>query len=356
MNRQLRVGIFVAAGTVLCIVVLFLIGDSRRVWDRKIEFNGTFENVGGLKPGAPVRMGGYDIGTVSKVGYAADQEDSRIHVTISVAKSESVRVRQDSVLSITGKGLLGDMMAEVSSGTAGSPAAEEGAVLRSSEPEGIISKANRIADNANLFSRELADEEFRKNIRGTVESLHTIMDGIAHKEGAIHRLIYDKEQGKKIDELVGNLAVATRELQGTTSNLRQLTERAKTGPGPLHTLLYDDSMGKNLGATLEEIRKDLEAIRTGNGLAHSVIYGDDETQRVMSNLNDMSDDLKVIVANLKAGKGTIGALLVDPSIYEDVKSIVGNVERNQVLRALVRYSIKADESNASHVTTPSVQK
>jgi phospholipid/cholesterol/gamma-HCH transport system substrate-binding protein len=46
---------------------------------------------------------------------------------------------------------------------------------------------------------------------------------------------------------------------------------------------------------------------------------------------------------MKAGRGTIGALLVDPTVYEDVKSLVGNVERNQVLRALVRYSIKQNE-------------
>ena len=46
---------------------------------------------------------------------------------------------------------------------------------------------------------------------------------------------------------------------------------------------------------------------------------------------------------MRQGKGTIGALLVDPTVYEDIKSAVGNVERNEVLRALVRYSIKADE-------------
>jgi phospholipid/cholesterol/gamma-HCH transport system substrate-binding protein len=30
-------------------------------------------------------------------------------------------------------------------------------------------------------------------------------------------------------------------------------------------------------------------------------------------------------------------------VYEDLKSAIGNVERNAVLRALVRYSIRADE-------------
>jgi phospholipid/cholesterol/gamma-HCH transport system substrate-binding protein len=30
-------------------------------------------------------------------------------------------------------------------------------------------------------------------------------------------------------------------------------------------------------------------------------------------------------------------------VYEDMKIVLGNVERNDVLRALVRYSIKQDE-------------
>jgi phospholipid/cholesterol/gamma-HCH transport system substrate-binding protein len=69
----------------------------------------------------------------------------------------------------------------------------------------------------------------------------------------------------------------------------------------------------------------------------------------MQNLNAMSGDLKAIVADMRAGKGTLGALLVDPSIYEDLKVVLGNVERNKALRALVRYSIRRDEA------TPSVE-
>jgi phospholipid/cholesterol/gamma-HCH transport system substrate-binding protein len=63
----------------------------------------------------------------------------------------------------------------------------------------------------------------------------------------------------------------------------------------------------------------------------------------MANVTAITADVRTIVANMKAGKGTVGALLVDPSIYEDMKSVLGNVQRNDVLRALVRYSIKQDE-------------
>jgi len=34
-------------------------------------------------------------------------------------------------------------------------------------------------------------------------------------------------------------------------------------------------------------------------------------------------------------------------VYEDMKVLLGNVQRNEVLRALVRYSIRRDESRPS---------
>jgi phospholipid/cholesterol/gamma-HCH transport system substrate-binding protein len=68
---------------------------------------------------------------------------------------------------------------------------------------------------------------------------------------------------------------------------------------------------------------------------------------MMSNLNQASTDFRQIMSDMRAGKGTLGALLVDPSVYEDVKLMLGNVERNRTLRALVRYSIKRDEKSPS---------
>jgi len=59
----------------------------------------------------------------------------------------------------------------------------------------------------------------------------------------------------------------------------------------------------------------------------------------------MSTDLRALLAGLREGKGTLGALLVDPSVYEDLKMLLGNVQRNQALRALVRYSIQRDDGS-----------
>ena len=110
-------------------------------------------------------------------------------------------------------------------------------------------------------------------------------------------------------------------------------------------MLYGEESAKavsQFGGVADELRLTLKGIRDGNGLARSVIYGDEGSQQMMSNLNQMSGDLKQIVADVKSGKGTLGALLVDPSVYEDLKLVLGNVERNKALRALVRYSIRRD--------------
>ena len=62
----------------------------------------------------------------------------------------------------------------------------------------------------------------------------------------------------------------------------------------------------------------------------------------MTNLQNASDDIAYLTKEMREGKGTIGALLTDPSIYEDIKRLVGDLERNDILRALVRYSINRD--------------
>jgi phospholipid/cholesterol/gamma-HCH transport system substrate-binding protein len=166
---------------------------------------------------------------------------------------------------------------------------------------------------------------------------------VAHNDSAVHRLLMDPKDGERVDIALQNVDAATMRLASMLGSMQDVADHVRVGPGMAHAVVYDGEMSKNVAITLDEIHRDLQAIRTGNGLAHAVVYGDDNTQRVLSNLNATTEDLRAMVGEMRQGKGTLGGLLVDPSIYEDLKSAVGNVERNQVLRALVRYSIKQDE-------------
>jgi phospholipid/cholesterol/gamma-HCH transport system substrate-binding protein len=303
-------------------------------------------------------MGGIDVGTVKSVQHGTDVNDRRIHVTLSIVRTEADRVRVDTTADIQNKGLLGDKMVGLSTSGVGPPL-EPGGDIKTNEAIDFTATLNVMAGkvqnaltNVEQATGALNDPRLKDDIKETVADLRLIMDGIARQDSAMHRLLMDPAEGARIDRILANADQATNELRGATTNARLASEQITTGPGLAHALLYDGDMSKNAAGALAEVHRDLEAVRTGNGIAHSLLYGDDDSQHVMKNVNAMSDDLAAIVHDVRQGKGTLGALLVDPSVYEDVKSLVGNVERNEVLRALVRYSIKADEQGSR---TPKVQ-
>ncbi len=363
-NRTLKVGVFVAVGLALAIVAVFMIGENRRAWDSKVRFRGKFVDVAGLKSGSPVRLGGIDIGSVTAVKHSDDANDPHIYVTISVAKSEAARVKPDTKMKVAGKGLLGDKMIILEGGSPGLAAANDDAFIETeAAPKDLMAsmddlsvKANATMDSVKRTSEQLADPQLAEDLKGTVKALRTILEGVANnKDGAAHKVIFDPEEGKRIDRILANLETTSANAARASADAREIATRAKTGPGLVHTLVYDDQLASGTTGTMVELHNSLKALRTGNGLGHAIVYGDDSSQHVMGNMSAMSDDLREIVANMKAGRGTIGALLVDPTVYEDIKSLVGNVERNQVLRALVRYSIKQSEDKPHATVTDAPQ-
>jgi phospholipid/cholesterol/gamma-HCH transport system substrate-binding protein len=362
VKNQLKVGIFVLVGLALLTAVVFLIGEDSHFWESKVYFIAPFKDVQGLKAGGPVRLGGVDIGTVGSVAYDRKSADDRIFVKLAIVKQEARRVRQGAVAHISNKGLLGDKMVEISVPNESAAPLTDGSELKTEEPADIMSQVNdlsaqvkRTLDNIENATRGFGDPRFGEDVKRSAEDLRLILDGIARSDGAMHRLFMDPREGERIDHTIDNVNASLTRLSSLLGEASAVTEQVRAGPGIAHALVYDGELSKNAAGTLDEIHKDLVAIREGNGVAHALVYGDDQTQHVMGNLTKMSDDLRSIVADMRAGKGTIGGLLVDPSVYEDLKSAVGNVERNQVLRALVRYSIRADEKPAKATESPKVQ-
>ena len=68
MSKNIKVGIFVSLALIASGIFVFLIGDNRRMWETKVTYKATFGDVAGLKPGAPIRMAGVEVGTVGEVG------------------------------------------------------------------------------------------------------------------------------------------------------------------------------------------------------------------------------------------------------------------------------------------------
>ena len=357
-SKDVKVGAFVLAGLTAMGAVIFLIGDERQLFQSKVKYATEFEDVQGLRRGSPVRMGGVDIGTVLGVDYASAANDKNIHVRMSISVDDARRIRKDSVATIEGKGLLGDKMIVVTVGTPGQPQLPDGSQIPSRAAEdmskligrisNISGQVEKVVTNLERATNSLSDEKFQGDIRNSTASLARILDSVDRGDGYVAKLLHDPAESARLSQVMNNLQQTSAELTRATQNVNQILARVNTGPGFAHEVVYGEDGAKTIakvGVVADELGTALKGIREGNGLARSVIYGDDSSQAMMANLNQASADFRQVVSDMRAGKGTLGALLVDPSVYEDLKMLLGNVQRNQALRALVRYSIQKDDGS-----------
>ena len=71
---ELRVGLVVIASLVILAATVLYIGGGGTPWSRKYTVRALMSDVNGLKPGAPVRLGGVEVGAVSEVELAPGSE------------------------------------------------------------------------------------------------------------------------------------------------------------------------------------------------------------------------------------------------------------------------------------------
>lgn len=356
-SRDIKVGVFVLLSLLVLGVLIFLIGSESRLFQKHTEVRSAFQDVQGLSRGSPVRMGGVDIGRVTGVAYAVDAKDNTIFVGMSIVAEEARRIRADSVATVEGKGLLGDKMVVITVGSLDQPPLAEGALIPSEESRDIseiiadlkttAAGAQRVISNLEKTTDALADETFTADVQGTMRHLSQVLKSIDEGEGYIGQLLHDPKEAENLSTTISRFRGAAAELQGLLAETRQVVKHVQSGPGFAHELIYGESGSKaisQVGGAAEELGLALKGVREGDSLAHSILY-EDESAEMVAHLNRASDDLSKITADLREGKGTLGAFLTDPSVYEDVKVLLGNVGRNRSLRALVRYSVMQDEKS-----------
>lgn len=102
---ELGTGLFVLLGFAALFFLVTQISSRAMPWrDAGYELTAKFENIGGLKVGAPVSMGGVTIGRVSAIDY--DSTDYRAVATLRV-ETRYDRIPDDSDAAINTAGLLG---------------------------------------------------------------------------------------------------------------------------------------------------------------------------------------------------------------------------------------------------------
>ncbi len=356
MTRQIKVGLFILAGLLVAGVLIFIIGEQRHLFSRTAQLIVTFRDVVGLAPGSPVRMGGVDIGQIDAITFSDNPSDNRLRVELTIVAAELPRVRRDSVARIASKGLLGDKTLEITIGSPSSPRVPDGSTLRGEEAQDIgetirsasqaIERANDVMANVRAATQPLSNPQFGADIVALVHDLHGITHQVADGPGSAHTLLTDDSVARHLDATLAAAQNAAQSAAGALGDIQSVTRDVRTGHGFVHALVYDpqgESTLRAVNTLATELGGITHDVRTGPGGLHQVIYGNEAAQAI-ANINQTSADLRDIVRDVRAGHGTVGALLVDPSLYEDLKSLVGNLSRNEILRAMVRYSIHRDEA------------
>jgi len=368
---RLRVGIFVIVALVLGASIAFAIGAQENLFASKTTYHAVFEDVGGLQRGNSVRVAGVNVGSVTKVRIA---DQGKIEVFFEIIDDAGHLIRglpgldletaspTPSIAAIGSKGLLGDRLIEISVGPEDYPTWDPDLPIPVSVGGGLLALAERTLTEAEGTARNLrqatdpfADQEFSNDLKETARNLAKASGQISSGEGTVGRLINDAELGRDVKGAVKELRAAGKQVAALSKNLNEITEDVRTNDGTANALLYGtegrDAI-RNIRDTFDQINEILAHVRGGDGTAHELIYGE-LSDSFMTNLQNASEDIAFLTKETREGKGTIGALLTDPSVYEDIKRLVGDLERNDILRALVRYSIRRDEPREQvEVTEP----
>jgi phospholipid/cholesterol/gamma-HCH transport system substrate-binding protein len=111
---DLWVGIFVAGGIAALLVLALKVGNASETFNvgQSYRVNAEFDNIGGLKPRAPVKSAGVVVGRVDHIQF--DNERFRARVVINIDKR--YQFPRDSSVSILTSGLLGEQYVGVEAG------------------------------------------------------------------------------------------------------------------------------------------------------------------------------------------------------------------------------------------------
>jgi phospholipid/cholesterol/gamma-HCH transport system substrate-binding protein len=350
-----RAGLFVTAGLILAGIVILFIGQQTQLFEKHVVFRSYFPNVQGLTDQSPVWLGGLEVGQVLAITFPEDAPERGIEVSFRVSKKYASRVREDSVVRLSSLGVLGEKAVDITLGTQKSQPIADGGVLRSDvsgDLNAIMAAAGQVLNDSRAISGALktavetyADPQLAEDVSSSLRSLRTLLEEVEKGDGVLHALIYDKEAGKQVRGLLASTSQAAERVDSAVGHVEALLAEVRSGNGTAHALIYGKEGAQaltELGAAAGQLAGLIEDAKASpNGAVHQLVYGD--ARGMFADLGSVAADLKKITSTVANGEGTVGGLISDPTIYEDLRQVLGNVKRNRVLRSLVRFSVNNRE-------------
>jgi len=326
-QSNLIVGIFVAS--ILSIFLYFIMNYTNELgmFDPRVFVHTTFKQPVGLFDGAAVQLNNVKIGRITEIRFAEDLSDNTVYISMEINRSDLPRIGKDAVANISTVGLLGDNIINIE---AGHPTAEghieADDYIKSKEFGGVFAGLENLLDKIDKGGIEA--------ISSTIRNASEITDKIKKGEGSLGKLITDDTLIKEINSMI--------------EKLNRVVRRVNSGPGSAHSLIYKDDVGRLL-RELRQVASNLEKVsRQVKG-----IVGEIQNKKLAQKIGKMADNLAAtskslakVAKGIEQGEGTIGALIKDPTLYEDLKVILQGAKRSKALKFAIQHTIRQKQKAA----------
>jgi phospholipid/cholesterol/gamma-HCH transport system substrate-binding protein len=334
---QLRVGITVIGASFTLALLLFLMSGTTGLFSSRIKLKSYFDNAGGLRVGAPVRLSGVDIGNVVKIRVVPDKDKqlTPVEVTMKVSTKYGFNLRRDSVTALDTAGVLGEIYIDIDSAQAIGPQAREGdtlptrvhpdfnEVVRSSQStlqnmDALLKRADRILAFAESGKGSLGkliyDPTLYNRFSDTVADFQKIVQGISQGEGSLGALVSKNDAYDKFTAVLDKLNLVIEEMQ--------------QGKGTAGKLLKDPSLYNNANDTIANVKKLTEDINAGKGTLGKLSKDEELARKLDNTISKLSD----LTTRLEAGQGTAGRLFKDETLYDNANQML--VESRNLVKAI----------------------
>ncbi|MEX0866365.1 MAG: MlaD family protein [Pirellulales bacterium] len=354
-SMQLRVGVVVISALLLTAILILLIGDFPTPFQQTKTYRINFKDAPGVIEGTPVRKSGILIGRVTDVQFRDDAPGVRI--TVKIRTGDGAEVYDNETFQIKGS-LLGDALLEVV------PINEQDPLARQVPLESVDATAlapgemfvmqvdppappRPLPDGAVVEGRVLGNpldlaNELEGDIKATLKSFQEAGDQVGRLAENVNSLL--EQDGREPGELLKKMELAADNFNLAMENINQL--------------VGDENLQNDLRSTVEQMpqlmRQMSEALSTVQGDIQTVLQRADKNlqnlegftgplkqkgpiiaERIDASLADLTvvmNQLAAFTEKLNSSEGTLGGLLNDPDLYQQLSSAAINI--NQVTTEL----------------------
>ncbi len=112
--KKMAAAVFFLLGLALIVGAVFVIGVEKGFTEPKFEMVVLFRKIGGLVEGAPVRVSGVTVGTVSNIDFLDKEVEGRgVKVTLSLYKRYQRQLRKSIRFVVITEGVIGEKVLEI---------------------------------------------------------------------------------------------------------------------------------------------------------------------------------------------------------------------------------------------------